>query len=200
MYKLGITGGIASGKSTAASYIKDNNDSIYVFNADKESKKHLKTSHGLQKKIINIFGNKVVENNKLNIKLLARVAFDNETNHKILNGIMWPEIFILISNKYNEIKDLEFKLFIVDAALIFEANFINFFDSTLLITATEKIRIERAIDRRNLPLESIQNRISLQMSDKQKKEKADFVIINNGTLDNFNKKINNFYKKLRLRY
>ena len=199
MYKLGITGGIASGKSTAASYIKDKNNSIYIFNADKESKKHLKTSHGLQRKIINTFGKKVVENNKLNLKLLAKVAFENEINHKILNGIIWPEIFILISNRYNEIKDLEFKLFIVDAALIFEANFMHFFDSTLLISATEKNRIGRAINRRNLPLESIQNRILLQMSDRQKKEKADFVIINNGTLESFNKKIDIFYKGLRLR-
>ena len=198
MYKLGITGGIASGKSTAASYIKEKNDLAYVFNADRESKKHLKNSHGLQKKIINIFGNKVVENNKLNLQLLAKIAFMNETNHRILNGIMWPEIFILISNKYNEIKDSDIQLFIVDAALIFEANFTNFFDSTLLITATEKTRIERAIERKNLPLESIQNRISLQMSDRQKKEKADFVIINNGKLENFHKKINDFYTNLRL--
>ena len=89
-------------------------------------------------------------------------------------------------------------LFIVDAALIFEANFAHFFDSTLLIIASEKTRIERAEHRKNLPLENIQNRILLQMSDKQKKEIADSIINNNGKIENFHKKIDVFYNSLRL--
>ena len=98
MYKLGITGGVSSGKTTAAEYFRLKEGS-FVFNADKESKRHLKNSKGLQKKIINSFGQGVVENNKLVLELLAKKAFSNEINHKILNGIMWPEIFILISKK-----------------------------------------------------------------------------------------------------
>ena len=111
-----------------------------------------------------------MKNNKLDFSLLAQKAFSNPINHKILNGIMWPEVFILISKKYEEIKNTNYRLFVVDAALIFEANFNSFFDSTLLITAPEKLRIDRAIERRNMPLESIQNRISLQMSDMKKKK------------------------------
>ena len=198
MYKLGITGGIASGKSTAASFIKQKNEYTYIFNADRESKKHLKSSHALQQKITNAFGNKILSNNKIDLKLLADIAFKDEINHKILNGILWPEIFILISNRYSEMQDTNIKLFIVDAALIFEANFTHFFDSTLLINASKNKRIERAIERRNIPLESIQNRISLQMSDKQKKELADETIVNNGSIENYYKKLNDFYKNLRL--
>ena len=58
MIKIGITGGIASGKSTASTFFKEKGDS-FIFNADRESKRHLKSSHNLQKKIINIFGNDV---------------------------------------------------------------------------------------------------------------------------------------------
>jgi len=198
MYKLGITGGIASGKSTAASYLKNKNKNSYVFNADRESKKHLKSSHSLQQKIINVFGNKIVRDNKIDLQLLAKNAFNNEINHKILNGIMWPEIFILISNKYDELKDSNINLFIVDAALIFEANYMHFFNSTLLIKASKNQRINRAIERKNLPLESIQNRILLQMSDKQKTELANHSIINNASLKNFHKKLDDFHKNLRL--
>ena len=198
MYKLGITGGIASGKSTAASYFINKNNNSYVFNADRESKKHLKSSHSLQQKIINLFGNKVTNDNKLDLQLLAKTAFDNKINHKILNGIMWPEIFILITNKYNELKDSNVNLFIVDAALIFEANYMHFFDTTLLIKASKNKRIDRAIERRNLPLESIQNRISLQMSDKKKTELANYSITNNSSIENFYKNLDNFYKNLRL--
>ena len=67
MYKLGITGGIGSGKSTAAKILDDLG--AIVFNADKEAKKHLKHTLSLQHKIIDAFGDQVTENNKLNIKL-----------------------------------------------------------------------------------------------------------------------------------
>ena len=196
MYKLGITGGISSGKTTAAEYFKLKENS-FIFNADQESKKHLKNSKGLQKKIINSFGQSVVKDNKLALDLLAKKAFSNEINHKILNGIMWPEIFILISKKYEEIKNTNYKLFVVDAALIFEANFNSFFDSTLLITAPEKLRIDRAIERRNMPLESIQNRISLQMSDIKKKKIANHTIVNNNSVESFYKKLDKFYSNIK---
>ena len=196
MYKLGITGGISSGKTTAAEYFKLKEDS-FIFNADQESKKHLKNSKGLQKKIINSFGQGVVRNNKLNLELLAEKAFSSDVNHKILNGIMWPEVFILISKKYEEIKNTNYRLFVVDAALIFEANFNSFFDSTLLITAPEKLRIDRAIERRNMPLESIQNRISLQMSDMKKKKMANHTIVNSNSIENFYKKLDKFYDTIK---
>jgi len=196
MYKLGITGGISSGKTSAAEYYKLKGGT-FVFNADKESKRHLKNSKGLQRKIINSFGQGIVKNNTLALDLLAEKAFSNEINHKILNGIMWPEVFILISKKYDEIKNTNYKLFVVDAALIFEANFNSFFDSTLLITAPEKLRINRAVERRNMPLESIQNRISLQMTDSKKKKLANHTIVNSNSIENFYKKLDKFYSNIK---
>ena len=188
MVVIGLTGGIASGKTTAATYLE--NKDAYIFNADKQSKKHLKKSLALQKKIINVFGKQIVNNHKIDLRLLADVAFKNYTNHSIINGIMWPEIFLLIKKEYEDIKkNKNYKLFIVDAALIFEAKFTSFFDKTILITANEKLRLERAVKRKNISLENIQNRISLQMTDKDKKRISDYTINNN-----FSK--NNLYKKL----
>ena len=195
MIKLGITGGISCGKSTAALYLLEK-DGTYVFNADRESKKHLKSSLNLQKKLIHVFGNKIVSNKKLNLDLLAKEAFSNETNHKILNGIMWPEILILMNRSYEAVKKKKYKLFIVDAALIFEANFASFFDKTLLISTNNSIRIERAVKRNNLSLENIQNRIYLQMSEYKKKNLADIVISNNGSINNLNKKLDKLYLDL----
>jgi dephospho-CoA kinase len=195
MKKIAITGGIASGKTTASNFFKKKGDS-YIFNADKESKKHLKSSLSLQKKIINIFGEEVVKNNKLSLDLLAKKAFSNSVNHKILNGIMWPELYILLNNSYEENKNKNFNFFIVDAALIFEANFQSFFDKIILITANKDLRLDRAVRRKNIPLESIQNRISLQLSDNKKKKLANHTIQNNQDLNTFIKKIERIYKKL----
>ena len=195
MIKLGITGGIASGKTLSSNFFKERG--AYIFNADKESKKHLKSSITLQKKISDIFGKKILQENKINFNQLADIAFSNKVNNSILNGIMWPEVYLIINNTYNKIKNKKkHNIFIVDAALIFEANYTSFFDYTLLITAPEKIRLDRAVNRRNISLENIQNRISLQMSENSKKKLADHVIINDSSIESLNKKLEKFYKNL----
>ena len=195
MIKLGVTGGIASGKTTASEFLSKKG--CYVFNADRESKKHLKNSLTLQKKIISIFGRDIAPNNKIDLSLLAKAAFKNEINHSILNGIMWPEIFLIINREYVKIKNnKKFKLFVVDAALIYEANFTSFFNYTVLITATEKTRLQRAIKRDNISLENIQNRISLQMPEVDKKKISDFIINNNFSLNHLYKELETLYNNL----
>ena len=69
-------------------------------------------------------------------------------------------------------------------------------DMTLLISTRKNIRLTRALKRKNLPLEQIQNRMSLQMKETKKKEKADYIIENNASKENFNKKLINFYNAL----
>lgn len=197
MLKIGVTGGISSGKTTACEYLNKKKD-VFIFNADKESKRHLKKSITIQKKLIHIFTEKIIQNKKINFDLLAKEAFSNSTNHKILNGILWPEIYILINNAFEKAKKKEYKLFVVDAALIFEANFTNFFDKTILIVTNKEKRINRAITRNNLSLESIQNRMNLQMSDKNKKKLSDIIIYNNGDVKSLYKKIDKLYTNLLL--
>tara|TARA_Y100001934_G_scaffold58254_1_gene72290 strand:+ start:1739 stop:2329 length:591 start_codon:yes stop_codon:yes gene_type:complete len=194
MYKIGITGGIGSGKSTASLFLKEHG--AIVFNADKEAKKHLKNTSTLQNKIIEAFGQKVVENNKLNLKKLAEVAFSNKLEQDILNGLMWPEVFMLTEKAIQKAEKENVKLFVLDAAMIFEANFEHMLDMTLLISTRKNIRLTRALKRKNLPLEQIQNRMSLQMKETKKKEKADYIIENNASKENFNKKLINFYNTL----
>ena len=196
MYKLAITGGIGSGKTTVSEFIGQNYPSVYVFNADKESKGHLKRSLSLQHRIINTFGSSVTENNKLNIKKLAEIAFSSKLDQEILNGIMWAEVFILINNKIDEYKKKKMSLFVVDAAMIFEAKLSKFFDSTLLITADKKIRLKRAEKRHNISLEQIKNRMSLQLSERKKTNLADYIIKNNSNLDTLYNNIDKFYKKI----
>ena len=167
-----------------------------IFNADQEAKKHLKHTKILQNRIIDAFGQKVVEKNKLSLSKLAETAFSNNIDQKILNGLMWPEVFILVEKSINEAKENKEKLFVVDAAMIFEANFEHMFNSTLLILTRKKNRLERALKRKNLPLEQIQNRMSLQMPETEKKKKADYIINNDGTLENFYKKMDDFITKI----
>ena len=194
MYKLGITGGIGSGKSTVCNYL--NNKGASVFDSDKKSKELLLNNVSLQKKIINTFGNHVTNNNELELSKLASYVFQKQPLQKKLNSIIWPKVFELIKISANKEKKNHTKLFIVEAALLIEANFNHYFDSILLITASEPIRIKRVLKSKNIPEKQIQQRITLQMPDKEKKLYAQNIIENNGSIENLYQKINIFYEGL----
>jgi dephospho-CoA kinase len=196
MYKLGITGGIGSGKTTVSSLLEEKG--AVVFNADKESKKRLINSISLQHKLINLFGNAITDKGHLILSKLAQVAFSNKMNQGLLNGIMWPEIMILIDKAIIQAETNNTQLFIVDAALIFEANIQNLLDDVLLISVPEEKRMQRAVRRKNLPSSQIQQRMALQLSENEKIEKADFVIYNTLTLKDLHIEVDEFYKTIKL--
>ena len=162
--------GAGAGKTTASNFFKKKG--AYIFNADQETKKHLKSSISIQHKLIESFGSSITEGNKLSLTKLAKVAFSSKLNQDILNGIMWPEVYILVHNHLIDADKKGCDIFVVDAAMIFEAKFENLFDIVILVSTQKNIRIDRAIKRSNLPLEQIQNRMSLQMSETEKKSKA----------------------------
>ena len=195
MYKLGITGGIGAGKTLASEYLGKKND-VYIFNADKESKKCLKSSLSLQHKLINIFGREITNGGKLVLSKLAETAFKDKLSQELLNGIMWPEILLLIQNSMQEQKKVKTKLFIVDAALIFEGNLNNILDSVLLIKTNDDLRKKRAVKRKNISLIEIEKRMALQMNEDEKENLADFVIQNNDTENSLFKELDSFYKGL----
>ena len=193
MIKIGVTGNIGSGKTTFTDLFKKN---AFIFNADKEAKKHLKNHSVLQKKLVNVFGKSILTGINLDFKKLASISFESEKNQKILNGIIWPEVSILITNALEDAGKENFKYFIVDAALLFEANFQHFFDYIILVTAEKEIRLKRAVDRKNIDLSQIKKRMALQLSDEQKISNSNFVINNNSGIKNLKKQFNKIFKKL----
>tara|TARA_B100000212_G_scaffold146778_2_gene110260 strand:+ start:2644 stop:3240 length:597 start_codon:yes stop_codon:yes gene_type:complete len=196
MIKIGVTGNIGSGKTTLTNFF--DNKKAYIFNADKEAKNHLSKHSVLQKKIINIFGNQIVTSNNLDFKKLAQIAFENKNNQKILNGIVWPEVSVLIDKALKEAQIKKYDFFIVDAALLFEANFNHFFDFIILVTAERKIRLNRALKRNNLDLSQIKKRMNLQLSDQKKIKLSDFVICNNKDKKNLEVEFNKVLNKIIL--
>jgi len=190
---IGITGAIGSGKSTAANFLKKKVNAYY-FDADLEAKNHLMSSAKTQEKIIAAFGKeKIMKNDSFNLQLLASVAFKNKINQKLLNQIIWPEVYLLIKSTIIYAKKNNFKNFIVDAALLIEANFNHLFNYIILITAPEKIRIERALKRNNLSLNQIKKRNMLQWPDEIKQKYANYVIENDKSISNLQKKLTKIF-------
>lgn len=195
MLKIGLTGGIGSGKSTASAFLA--NLGSYIFDADNEAKKILNTNKAVQKNIIDEFGSDVLNHDRLiDKKKLAAVAFQDEDHQIILNSIIHPFVFKELDKQFTKIaKQNKYDSFIVDGALILESGLHQHLDSIVLIASLLKYRIERALKRGNLSREDILRRIDLQWTDAQKADIADYTIYNNGTQEELEEKIKIFHEE-----
>ena len=196
MYKLGITGGIGSGKSTASEFFKKKG--AFIFDADSEAKNLFTNNTNLTQRVIATFGSQVTTNNQLDLKRLSELVFSSKSLQNQLNEIIWPEVSQLMIEAAQKAENVGMKLFIVDAALLLEAGFIEFFNSILLITADKSTRIERIHNRKNIPEDQIEKRMALQMPESEKKKLAHHIIENNGTLSELYEKLENYWDSLNL--
>ncbi len=195
MLKVGLTGGIGSGKSTASSILSKLGS--YIFDADTEAKIILDSNKDVQNNIIEEYGSDVLDHDGIiDKKKLAKVAFQDEDHQIILNSIIHPFVFKELDKQFNKISNQnKHASFIVDGALILESGLDQHLDSIVLIASLLKYRIERALKRGNLSREDILQRIDLQWTDEQKAEMADHTIYNNGTEKELEEEIKEFHEK-----
>jgi dephospho-CoA kinase len=181
---IGLTGGIATGKSTVSEILEDLN--IEVIDADEIVHNVLEYKDVL-KKIEEVFGGKVINNNgKVDRKKLGKIVFENNKKLKKLEAITHPKILEIIAHK---IKKSESELIVLDAPLLFESSLDDKVDETWVIYANEKIQIKRLKKRDKLNKKEALDRINSQMDLDKKVEKADVVINNEGTIEDLKKKI-----------
>lgn len=178
MKVVAITGGIASGKSTISEYLKDKYEA-YVFDADNEAKKLIQLG-SVSKKIKEAFPN-LLDLSKLSI---AKEVFKNKESQKKINDIVHPIVNDLIFQRMKDKKN-SCNLFVVDAALIIESgNFQKLRENKallILVVAKKNLRLKRALNRGDLSLDTINDRIQLQMTDNEKISHADFIIENSSS-------------------
>ena len=196
MYKLGITGGMGSGKSTASDFFK--NKRALVFDADIEAKKLITNNSTLKKRIIRTFGMEITADNHLDLKKLAEIVFSSGKHQKSLNDIVWPEVSSLMTSYARKAENEGLKIFIVDAALLLEASYTEFFNSILLITAEKSVRYQRIQNRKNIPEDQIEKRMALQMPESKKKKLANTTIENNGDISELYTNLEKFWGKLTI--
>ena len=145
MLKIGLTGGIGSGKSFISNLF--GRWGSYVFDADKRSKDILFKNETTQNEIIAEFGTDVLGLNKrIDNQKLANIAFQSEGSQMRLNAIMHPYIFKEIDDTISLIsKRNKFDIFLVDAALIYESGYDIHMDYVVVVTSRLKLGTERAL-------------------------------------------------------
>lgn len=175
MIKIGITGGIGSGKSIIGQLLQTLTIPVYI--ADTESKQLLNTSSSIRTKLSELFGSDIYTETGVDKRKLASYIFNSPELLQKVNGIIHPEVghhflqWCAAQDSY---------ICAIESAILFESGFDSYVDKTLTVYAPESERISRVKQRDNMSEELIKQRIRNQLSDEIKKERADFIIYNDG--------------------
>lgn len=171
--RVGLTGGIGSGKSTVAQIIEV--FGIPVYYADIAAKKLMNENKELKQAIIENFGKEAYANEILNRKYISSIVFSDPKKLELLNSIVHPAT-VKDGESWMDRQTTPYAIH--EAALIFEANVFDRLDYVIGVSSPAELRIKRAMERDNVTREEIVKRMTKQLDEEIKMSKCDFLIIN----------------------
>lgn len=174
MIKIGITGGIGSGKSVVATLLRLYGVPVYI--ADEESKRLTNSSPVIRRALVDLVGEAVYDaDGKLDKPRLANFIFGQPEHLARVNAIIHPEV----NRDFLDWSERQEKAFCaIESAILFESGFDRIVDVKLMVLAPLEIRLERAIARDHASREALERRIKSQMADEEKALRSDYVIHN----------------------
>lgn len=199
---VGLTGGIASGKTEVANELE--RLGATVIDADRVTLQVTKPGTPVYEALLEEFGGGILgENGQIDRNALSRIVFGNEAKRKLLNSITHPEIFKEIIEGVNQhaesIRPRDVPAVIVDAALIVDVGVSGVFDLIILVTADEDVRLSRLLEKRGMSVAEAKARIASQAPDSKRHESADLVIENNGSIEQLRSKVDEAWKEIEQR-
>lgn len=192
MLKVGITGGIGSGKSTVSSFFSVLG--VPVYDSDKRAKYLMQHDNSIIGTIKKEFGERSYLNNQLNRSYIAEIVFKNESKLKQLNSIIHPAVRTDFNNWQSQNSNAKFV--IKEAAIMIESGAYKEMDKLIVVNASRNQKIKRIKKRDHLSLEDIENRIQNQLSDEIRNQYADFIIENNSGKMELKQQVLSIYNKL----
>lgn len=174
MLKIGLTGGIGSGKSYVSMIFRELK--IPVYEADREARRLMETNLRLMTSIKNEFGEEAYVNSKLNRKYLADIVFKDTDKLQTLNRMVHPVVHMDFDNWCNQYTDLSYV--VEEAAILLETGGAARMDYIIYVKADLETRISRVISRDKVSRNVVLQRISNQGDDSEKEKLADFIIYN----------------------
>ena len=188
---IGLTGGIASGKSTVSKYLTEKGFKVY--DADKIAK-DISEKKIVQEEIILNFGDKILtEDGKVDRKKLKEIVFADKDKLKKLNAIIHPKVI----DFYRELKEKNTdETIIFDVPLLFEIGIDKFCDKILVVISDYDVQLNRIVKRDNIDKKLASKIIKSQISNEERIKKADIVIENNTSLEELYEKVERFCEKI----
>ena len=193
MVKVGLTGGIGSGKTTVSNFLLDYG--IPVYNSDSKGKTLMNTNLELKNNIVSIFGERVYDNGILNTNLLSSIVFNDSTKIEQLNNLVHPKV----AQDFNQWvgKNNNKPILVKEAAILIESGAYLNMDKIILVVTEKSTRINRVSKRDNSDLDSIEKRINHQLTDNEKIKYADYIIENNSSLEHLKLEVLKVVNKIR---
>lgn len=173
MYKVGLTGGIGSGKSTVAKLLAMRGVAVYV--ADERAKSLMEESEAVRSAIIAIFGEEAYAAGALNRAWLAEQVFVSKELLARLNAVVHPAVMEDF-DRWAEAQTSEYV--VIESAILFEAGLDGRVDATIAVMSPEALRLQRAMKRDGASREAIEARMRNQMSDDERCARARYAIVN----------------------
>lgn len=195
---IGLTGGIASGKSTVSGLLKSLG--AVIIDADEISREIVQVGKPALEEIKAYFGESYFhEDGTLNRKKLGDYVFRNGEALKKLNEITHPPIIEEIKKRINfHQKNSDAPAIIVDAALLIEMGMVSLVDEVWLVAVPQQVQLERLMEREKLGMGGAKNRIAAQLSLEEKRKFADQVIDNSGDVEDLNAQVLRIWEGLLL--
>ena len=190
---LGITGGIATGKTAVSNILQEMG--FDIIDMDIISREVIKLPEIIEM-LTKEFGTDILTNGGIDRKKLRNAVFDSREKVDRLDSIMHPAIIKISKEKIKELKDMKKKLIVVVIPLLFEVNLEYLADKILLVAASSENQTERIIKRDNTNITDAENIINSQMSLDEKRRKSDYIIENNGDLLELRRKVLEFLNNL----
>lgn len=195
MLKIGITGGIGSGKTTVCKLFEQLGVPVYY--ADDRAKYLMQHEHYLIDLIKQNFGNEVYDGGGiLNRKLLAEKVFNNPERLAVLNSLVHPAVFRDTERFVEEqqVKNLPYA--IKEAALLIETGSYKNLDKLIVVTAPMDVRLQRVSERDSGAIEEILARIRSQLPEEEKVKLADYIITNDKDIEHLKQQVLNIHEQL----
>jgi len=191
---LGITGGIASGKSTVARLFGELGAS--VVSADALAREAVAPGSEALAALVERFGSKIIAQGGLDREALADIVFNDPASRADLDRITHPAIARLAEERLRALRESGVALVAYEAPLLFEANAERRVDKVLVVTVTPEVQLARLMARSGLDRASASARVAAQMSQAEKAARADYLIDNSGTPEVLREAVADLYRQL----
>lgn len=192
---IGITGGIASGKSTISSILKELG--AFIIDVDIIARGVVQKDEKAYNEIVQYFGCDILlPSGEINRKKLGNIVFSNPDELKVLNSITHPEIINRVAKKVEELKTNEVKVIVIDAAILIEMGLSTYCDSIWLVYVDKEIQLNRLMERDRFVYLDALNRIKSQYSNENKAQFADVIINNNKPLEEVKREVKKLWNKI----
>ncbi|MCE5189260.1 MAG: dephospho-CoA kinase [Eubacteriales bacterium] len=195
--RIGLTGGIGSGKTTAAKRFAELGAKVY--SADDIARRALDPGTSCYDRVVSAFGESILlPDGAIDRKRLARIVFSDESKRTLLNGILHPYVIDrLFSDADQDFQAENFRIAVFDIPLLFESGLDAQMDTTIVVASDTETRIRRVIERDGISREQALQRILVQMPDEEKRLRANYVLDNDGSKDDLCRRVDALYELLR---